>query len=230
MTSGANRLIAPSFEYRAQFLAMAAEFHAAGELDWPHGAWSGDRLALDDFPAYLRRCVDEARGINLPAGDVPTTTYWLLQLAPRVARSSRTPSETSPSAQEPAPAFGLAVAPGAPTLSSPAARTEPPAATPARLLGTLQLRHTLNDYLEYEGGHFGYCIRPTERGKGYAKTLLRLALAEARQLGLARVLVTCTTTNAASAAVIRACGGVLEDERVSRRHPGEIVQRYWIAL
>ena len=72
------RLIRPCTKYHAEFLALAAEFHAAGEPDWPHGAWSGDRVALDDFEAYLRRCDETARGVNLPADHVPATTYWLL--------------------------------------------------------------------------------------------------------------------------------------------------------
>ncbi len=98
------------------------------------------------------------------------------------------------------------------------------------VLGTLSFRHELNDYLAYEGGHMGYCIRPSARRRGYMTRFLKLALDEARARGLVRVLVTCTAGNAASAGVILKCGGVLEDERPSRRHPGELVQRYWIRL
>ena len=36
-----------------------------------------------------------------------------------------------------------------------------------RILGCSRLRHTLKAYLEEEGGHIGYDIRPWERRRGY---------------------------------------------------------------
>ena len=38
-------------------------------------------------------------------------------------------------------------------------------------VGFLNLRLRLSAYLLEEGGHIGYSIRPSERGKGYAKKL-----------------------------------------------------------
>jgi predicted acetyltransferase len=99
-----------------------------------------------------------------------------------------------------------------------------------RILGTARLRHTLNDDLLKEGGNIGYEVRPTERGKGCATRLLSLMLDKARQLGLARVLLTCVKENIASARVMHKNGGVLEDEIPSRIHPGGTAQRYWIEL
>ena len=32
----------------------------------------------------------------------------------------------------------------------------------------INIRLALNDFLRKEGGHIGYCIRPTERQKHYA--------------------------------------------------------------
>lgn len=98
-----------------------------------------------------------------------------------------------------------------------------------RILGTIRLRHRLNERLEIEGGHIGYKVRPSERRKGFAKGMLAMVLPKARAMGLARVLVTCDKDNVASARVIRANGGELHSEVVSP-DSGKPVQRYWIEL
>ena len=90
-------------------------------------------------------------------------------------------------------------------------------------LGFLNLRLRLNDYLLEKGGHIGYSIRPSERGKGYAKESLRQGLQIAKKKNIKRALVTCSTENPASRAVILANGGVYEDNRNG-------TERYWIEL
>lgn len=90
-----------------------------------------------------------------------------------------------------------------------------------RALGFLNLRLRLNDRLLQHGGHIGYCIRPSERGKGYAKEQLRLGLLEAKRKNIARVLVTCHVDNEASRRMILSQGGQLENQL------GE-TERYWI--
>ena len=97
------------------------------------------------------------------------------------------------------------------------------------VLGTIRLRCALNAQLENEGGHIGYDVRPSQRGKGYATLMLKLVLDRARRAGLKRVLVTCNRDNAASARVIENNGGVWEDERISQES-GKTVSRYWIDL
>ena len=96
-----------------------------------------------------------------------------------------------------------------------------------RLVGMVNIRHTLNDYLFQFGGHIGYSVRPGERRKGYAKEALRLALNQCKVLRLDRVLVTCDSENEASARTIRANGGALEN-----RVPEEdgFTDRYWIEV
>ena len=69
----------------------------------------------------------------------------------------------------------------------------------------------------------GFLNRPSERGKGYAKESLRQGLQVAKEKNIQRALVTCSTENPASRAVILANGGQLEDIR----HETE---RYWIDL
>ncbi|MHB8934154.1 MAG: GNAT family N-acetyltransferase, partial [Bellilinea sp.] len=92
-----------------------------------------------------------------------------------------------------------------------------------------RLRHRLTPLLEEEGGHIGYDIRPSERGKGYATLLLALTLEKARESGMAGVLVTCDEDNIASARVIEKNKGQLLNTVVSQTS-GKQVRRYWIDL
>ena len=97
-----------------------------------------------------------------------------------------------------------------------------------RLLGAVTIRHYLNEFLLREGGHIGDGIRPSERRKGYATEMIRLALIECKKLGMNRVLITCDRDNIGSAKSIINNGGILENEFVNS--DGEIEQRYWITL
>ncbi|MCG3178476.1 MAG: hypothetical protein BIFFINMI_00803 [Phycisphaerae bacterium] len=99
----------------------------------------------------------------------------------------------------------------------------------SRVVGTSNIRHRLNASLEYEFGHIGLAVRPSQRSRGVGTRLLALTLAAAREMGLTRVLLTCARRNVASAAVIRNNGGVLENE-VASSIDGQPVQRYWIDL
>ncbi len=99
----------------------------------------------------------------------------------------------------------------------------------SEVVGVSSLRHRLTEKLREEGGHIGYGIRPSARGRGLGKAILALTLQEAARRGIDRALLTCAKENAASAAVIAANGGVLESESwVERR--GEVVQRWWIEV
>lgn len=96
-----------------------------------------------------------------------------------------------------------------------------------RLVGIINVRHYLNDGLLQTGGNIGYSVRKTERQKGYAKEMLRLALRKAQALGMERALITCNKDNIASAKTIMANGGVLENEVP---YSDGISQRYWVQL
>lgn len=96
------------------------------------------------------------------------------------------------------------------------------------LVGLIQLRLDLNEELENFGGHIGYCIRPSQRRKGYAKEMLGLCLDFGRRRGMTRILVTCARENEASRRTILANGGVYEDTRLADW--GACMERYWIPL
>ena len=96
------------------------------------------------------------------------------------------------------------------------------------LLGAVNIRHCLNDYLLQYAGHIGDGIRPSERRKGYATEMIRLSLIECKKLGINRVLMVCDKTNIGSARSIIKNGGVLENEFVDDQ--GKTKQRYWINL
>lgn len=96
------------------------------------------------------------------------------------------------------------------------------------IVGIIDLRYHINHpILGLWGGHMGYTVRPCERGKGYAKEMLRQNLLHCRERGMERVMVTCSETNAASERVILANGGVYEK---TVKVDGEGIKRYWIEL
>jgi len=96
-----------------------------------------------------------------------------------------------------------------------------------RLIGMIDVRHRLNDYLLSFGGHIGYSIRKSERKQGYATEMLALALTECVKLDIKKVLITCDKNNVASAKTITNNDGKLENEIVEGNG---ITQRYWITL
>jgi predicted acetyltransferase len=97
-----------------------------------------------------------------------------------------------------------------------------------RIVGEVHVRHALTPMLKLHGGHIGYVVRPSARGRGYATAMLRLALRRARELGLGRVLLTVSPDNAASIRVIEKCGGTRLSDAVLP--DGAINRRYEIAL
>jgi predicted acetyltransferase len=100
--------------------------------------------------------------------------------------------------------------------------------TENRIIGMIDIRHELNNFLRSYGGHIGYGVRPSERNKGYATQMLLLALDFSRHLGLDKVMLACEKYNEASRKTIVNCGGVLERE--FQHTDGKTVQVFWITL
>lgn len=95
------------------------------------------------------------------------------------------------------------------------------------IVGMIDIRHYLNEYLTQAGGHIGYGVRKTERNKGYAKQMLKLALEKCKELKIKKVLITCDEDNIASEKVILSANAKLED---IRNVDGENKKRFWIDL
>lgn len=95
-----------------------------------------------------------------------------------------------------------------------------------KIVGAVNIRYALNDYLNKKGGHVGYGVRKSERGKGYATKLLHYAVKNLNNEGVNSVLVTCDESNGASAKVIINNNGVEDEPYKSDKQ--EKVRRFWI--
>jgi len=97
-----------------------------------------------------------------------------------------------------------------------------------RVLGMMNIRHELTDFLLNVGGHIGYSVRPAERKKGYASMMLAEGLKVCNELNVRRVLVTCDKENIGSAKVILNNGGV--EDRSFTEQDGTVTRRFWIDI
>lgn len=96
------------------------------------------------------------------------------------------------------------------------------------IVGSVNIRHFLNEGLLKDGGHIGDGVRPSERRKGYASQMIALALEECKKLNIDKVLMVCNKDNIGSAKSIMNNGGILENEIIDE--DGKVDQRYWINL
>lgn len=95
------------------------------------------------------------------------------------------------------------------------------------ILGTVLVRHELNEELLNKGGHIEFGIRPSKRSKGFGKKLLDEALKIVDTIGMKEAIVTCDKNSPASKKVIKANGGVLENEVMVE---DTMIQRYRIQV
>lgn len=95
-----------------------------------------------------------------------------------------------------------------------------------KIVGIIDLRHTLNDFLK-DFGNSGYSVRPSERRKGYATEMLRQVLQVAKQAGLTEVHLSVERSNEPSVKTIVKNGGKYER---SFEFEGEEADIYRIVL
>ena len=77
-----------------------------------------------------------------------------------------------------------------------------------RIVGMINIRTALNERLSKCGGHIGYGIRPTERGRVYNKVNLYLGLKVCDEYGIETVFMDADLDNPASWKTMEALGGV----------------------
>ena len=97
-----------------------------------------------------------------------------------------------------------------------------------RIVGMINIRLALNENLKKFGGHIGYSIRPTERGKGYNKINLYLGLKVCQEYGIDTVLMDADKDNPASWKTMEALGGVNVREFFDDQNAHCIVKDYEI--
>ena len=84
-----------------------------------------------------------------------------------------------------------------------------------KIVGMCTIRLKLNEKYMYYGRNIGYSIRPTERGKGYNKINLYLALKVCHDNGVETALLDVDSNNAASWRTMEALGGHMDLEMES---------------
>lgn len=92
--------------------------------------------------------------------------------------------------------------------------------------GAIDIRHELNARLQNIGGHVGYGVRPSQRGKGLATSMLEYALTFLKEKDVDPILMTCNPKNIESQQVMLKKGGYEIEPYIKKN--GNLVKRYHI--
>ena len=97
-----------------------------------------------------------------------------------------------------------------------------------KIIGMTNIRLKINKKLMDFGGNIGYSIRPTERGKGYNKINLYLALKVCKKYGIEKALLDADKNNPASWRTMESLGATLDAEVESTLEGYDMVRFYSI--
>jgi predicted acetyltransferase len=82
------QLVVPSIKYKESFLEALEEYQKSISSDRLDIYALNAEMLREDFDSYVKRLLDEEKGIGLPPGYVPQTTYWLIDEGQFVGRVS----------------------------------------------------------------------------------------------------------------------------------------------
>lgn len=94
-----------------------------------------------------------------------------------------------------------------------------------RIVGIIDLRHELNDFLK-DFGNSGYSVRPSQRRKGYATEMLRLIIEHARRIGMDKLQLSVERSNEASVKTITKNGGKYERSFIFESEEADVYMIY----
>lgn len=95
------------------------------------------------------------------------------------------------------------------------------------VVGIVNIRYELNEFLLKIGGHIGYSTHPAFQGQGIAKNALAFGLSVLKDKQIDKALITCDDKNIGSSKVIESNGGILENVLPFN---DKMIRRYWITL
>ncbi len=94
-----------------------------------------------------------------------------------------------------------------------------------KIISVVNIRHRLTQKLFDFGGHIGYGVCPSQRGKGLSKKVFNLSLKKANDLGIDKVLAVCHDNNIASRKTLISCGGLEDSYRIDENK--NLLRRFW---
>lgn len=97
----------------------------------------------------------------------------------------------------------------------------------SQVVGIVNIRYDLTEFLLKIGGHIGYSTHPDFQGQGIANAALAYALDLLKGQSIDKALITCHQDNIGSSCVIQKNGGTLESVI---EFDNKKVCRYWINL
>lgn len=96
-----------------------------------------------------------------------------------------------------------------------------------RLIGAINIRHYLTELGLKTWGHIGYGVRPSERLKGNATKMLKMALTQAKQKGIDNILIGIYEGNIGSWKTVEKCGAKMKSIIIEEK-TGLPIRQYWI--